>query len=675
MEDGNATQESESTIKMKLKKFAEKVRELNQVGEQHNEVVEVEISNEEIEEFKEERLDDVENFEKIGFARPLGGYFYQFAFAILGGVIIFALFGTILEVVYPYPTAKGYTDAAKVLFSFVQFMFNIPTQFAIERFLSEWRIKNPDKMVEYIRFYIWYQMLTGLILVTSLSWYVLAMLSAESGLEYAQWLLLVLITREYPAMLNLFMQCIKGLQQFDKEAQIYFTKDIITKGCEIGFVILGRLWGEANPRIGGMLGLAIGWAFGTYIDDFINMFIAALYFNKVLKKMGYSLGHVIRPRVSVDVIKTSMWYGFVVSWPGIFSSIVNFFIFFAWYAAVPAYVTLQTLNKTADELANITKRSEGINLKGGLSESYNNGRHKLTQFYIAQVFKWYGFFTTGIGIVVMTFFPALMEIIFGTGDLKTYLLAIPFILPNVIHTITCEGLDGTSKQILQMTNHQMFNSLTEIGHNIASIITTWIYLDVTMIPQRYGIPAMIWIIPMGNFIADFGFMLVRYIYIHKRVVKIKIPVWQAFIAPLPPALITFGVGKLWIATVHVWIRDAIGGDIGAYAAGISTVLFAFVGCFLFLFITLYSYFGGWDDYGLEVFQEAVKISGPSKIFFKPIAKMSTWLISISPFHNKYPIPWKEADREAVELMIIRERQDEQKKAEEIKLTLEEASKE
>lgn len=648
--------EPKLSFKQKYQKFVKSIKDL-QFNPEENKRIQYTITDDEIEEFKKTKFKELHNFDKVGYARPLGGYFYQFFFAILGGVVLFALYGSILEVVYPYPTAKGYIDGCMVLFSFVQFLFNIPTGFAIERFISEWRIKNPLKMLEYIRFYIWYQMTTGLILVSSISIYILTMLSSSSGLEYAKWLMLILIIREYPAMLDIFFSCIKGLQQFHFESQIYFSRDIITKGLEIAFTIGGRLWGEQIPEIGGMMGLAIGWAIGTYIDDFINMFISCLYFNKVLKNMGFRLKDVIVPHFGKDVIKTSILYGIQVSWPGIVTTLTGMFMFFAWYQLVPAYLTLKTLNTTADELANITKRSEGINLKGGLSESYNNGKIHLTQYYVGQTFKWYGFFTTGIGIVLITFFPALMEVIFSGHELQVYMLAIPFILPNVLHTVLVEGLEGEVKQILNMTNHQMFNSIMDVCHHFANLFITYFYLFIAMLPQRYGIAAMIWILPMGTFPADFGFMMIRWWYVNKNVFPVKVPYWQAFIAPLIPGGIVFVVGRLWIATVHQMLINSVGSAI----AGIATVAFGVIGCFLFMYITLYSYFGGWDDYGLATFYEAVKISGPSRIFFVPIAKLTGLLVKISPLHNKFPIPWKEAEREAFELMIVRERNDMAKK--------------
>ncbi|MHA1820185.1 MAG: hypothetical protein ACTSVC_06915 [Promethearchaeota archaeon] len=663
-EENIAPSNSNKNKENPLLKLKERLKELTKIEKEaiidgegvvdKDKLIEVEITDQDVEEFRK-KLDQMGGFDRIGYARPLGGYFYQFFYAILGAAIIAGTYGLILKYLYPYPTAKGYVDAAMVLFSFIQFIFNVPTGYAIERFMAEWRIKYPEKMLEYMRFYIWYQMTTGIILVSSLSVYILYMLQS-GNLVYAKWLMLIQLTREYPAMLDIFLQGLKGIQRFDYESKINFIKDLISKSCEVIFVLLGRWWGMQNPKIGELMGLAIGYAFGTYIDDFINMLVAARYFRKALKHMGYKMIDVLVPKIRKDVIMTSLWFGFQTSWPGFFNTFIGMFNFFAWYNTVPAYATLVTLNKTADELANITKRSEGINLKAAISESYNNKRKHLTQFYIAQIWKWYGFFTTGIGIIVITFFPALLTIMFSGGELKTYLLAIPFVLPNVIHTLI-EAPNDTAQNIILGANKPMFNSIVSILQSGANLFMTYLWIFVLQLPQKYGIAAMIWLLPMGTFIPDFLAVLARWLYINKKIVKIHIPIWQAFVAPLIPGLITFAVGRIWVLTVHVWLIA----EVGNILAGIITILFAFIVCFMFIFITLYSYFGGWDDYGLKVFDEAVAISGPSRIFFKPIVVMSHVLIKISPLHNKFPIPWEKADREAIELMIIRERNDQVQK--------------
>jgi hypothetical protein len=88
-------------------------------------------------------------------------------------------------------------------------------------------------------------------------------------------------------------------------------------------------------------------------------------------------------------------------------------------------------------------------------------------------------------------------------------------------------------------------------------------------------------------------------------------------------------------------------------SGAITLVFAIVGCMLFIFFPLYAFFGGWGKHTLNVFQEACEISGPSRIFFGPILRISKWFVKISPLHNRFPIPHKEAQKEAVELMKIR----------------------
>jgi hypothetical protein len=75
-----------------------------------------------------------------------------------------------------------------------------------------------------------------------------------------------------------------------------------------------------------------------------------------------------------------------------------------------------------------------------------------------------------------------------------------------------------------------------------------------------------------------------------------------------------------------------------------------VGCAMFIFFPLYCAFGGWDTNTMAIFDEAVAISGPSKFLFLPINKTSHLLEKISPLHNRFPIPYVDAIREAEELM-------------------------
>ncbi len=125
-----------------------------------------------------------------------------------------------------------------------------------------------------------------------------------------------------PTQTGIFLSAIKGLQQFDKESVINFINEaIIRPGFEVTGIILGKLWGAANPAYGELMGTAIGYAIGTYMDDFVSMYLAARYFRKCLKPMGLTLMNYLYPRVSWQVAKTALIFGLKVSLPCILPQI------------------------------------------------------------------------------------------------------------------------------------------------------------------------------------------------------------------------------------------------------------------------------------------------------------------------------------------------------------------
>ncbi|MHA1680545.1 MAG: hypothetical protein ACTSUE_06015 [Promethearchaeota archaeon] len=592
-------------------------------------------------------------FDRVGYSRPLGGWIYQFFYAILGAGVVALLYPVMLGYIYPYPEIKGYVDISGVVFSILFFAFNVPTNYAIERFVADYRVKDPKKMVQYMSFYIWYQMFTGLILILVTSMFIFWIVTT-GNFAYASWILLVLITREYPAMLNIFLQSIKGMQAFQYESKINFIKQIWEKAFELGFVFFGTFVIGRDPRIGSLLGAAIGYSIGTYVDDFFSAWLSAWFIKKPLKEMGLSLRDVLRPNFTKEIAKQSFLFGLKLSIPGIFNSIIGFSTTIWWYAAMPQFITFQTLNKLADEVANISKRSEGINTKGAFAEAINNGKMKLAQYYIANTFKYYGFFTIGISCVVIGYMPLILQVLLSLGEADNYLLAIPFIVPNILATLL-EQPAAEGDKILVMGNKPLFKSLMDIMRTLLGYLFTWLYLFAWMIPQTYGVAAIIWLLPLGGVIPSVIRLILNWWYIGKYICPLKRPMkkifWQAFIAPVIPGLITIASGYAWYAWVFPYLAMAVTPII---AAAIS-IVFAMIFGLIFCFIVLYGFFGGWDEHSLSVFKEAVDISGPSRIFFVPVLKWTRALTKISPFHNKFPMDHEDAEREMIELMIQREK--------------------
>jgi hypothetical protein len=592
-------------------------------------------------------------FSKIGYARSLGGFFYQFFYAIIGAIILGLTYSTILGLLYPYPESKSYEGMAGVLFMFLQNLFNIPTGYAIERFIGEYRIKDPRKMIQYVRFYIWYQMFTGIVLVTTFSFFILHILQSDNPLIWAKWLMLITISREYPAMAGIFLANLKGLQKFDYESKLNFLNDtFIRPGFEVGFVLWGKYILGANPVYGELIGIAIGFAIGTYVDDFFSMGFAMLYFRKAIAPMGFTLTDCFIPHVERDVMVNSIKFGFVVAVPGLIGSFFGTITTLWWYTMVPGYLTLVALSRLADELANIVKRGGGINVKATISEAYNNKKIELTSYYVSMSWKFVMFFMFAIGSVVFSFIPLLLRVLLVAGGAENYVLAAAFIIPNIIATSIEEPI-GTSENIILGANKPLVVTVVDIIGMGASFGLTYLYLFVWRIQDVYGFQGLIWLLPLGGFPIAFTRLIIFWRYIHKNICPVKFREfgWQAFVAPLIPSLILAGIAQLWQIFVFPPMVEAFGGtNLALIIAGTISILFAFIVCVMLIFFPLYTAFGGWDDNTLSIFHEAVEISGPSRFLFRPIDKVSQWLGLKSPLHNRFPIQYQKAKEEAIELM-------------------------
>ncbi|MBN2157606.1 MAG: hypothetical protein JW776_16280 [Candidatus Lokiarchaeota archaeon] len=591
-------------------------------------------------------------FDKIGYARPLGGFFYEFFYYILGTVISLAIYPFILSFMYPWPESQSYANLVGVIFLIFENIFNIPTQFAIDRFVGEYRVKNTRKMIDFIRFYTWWQMMSGVFIVTGFSYYVFQIINSDSTLVWAKWLMLITISREYPALQDFYINCIRGMQKYDLEAKLNFINQFIVSAVfEFGFVMFGKYIIGRNPIYGPLVGISIGFAIGTYLDDFVSIFINMFYFSKIIRPLGYTLKDCFIPQVEKDTILKSIKFGIVVSIPGLIKALFSGITAFWWYSALPAYLTLITLSEFADGITNYIKIGGGINIRPTISEAYNSGQKNLTSYYISMSWKFIMFFLFALGTIVIVFLPSLLSVLLQVAGAEEYVLAVFFIIPNFIATIIEQPV-VTAEDTILGANKPLFNSAIMIVSYFVEVLLIFLSINVFRIHEIWGLRGIFWLLPLIPFIPNLIRMITSWIYIDKKIARVHIKKfgWQSFIAPIIPAIIIGGIGFLWTHLVFPFLSDLTNSPL---IAGVITLIFAIVGCMLFIYFPLYALFGGWDEHTLSVFQEATEISGPSRIFFGPIFKISNWFVKKSPFHNRFPIPYKKAQEEAFELMKIR----------------------
>ena len=225
-------------------------------------------------------------WDEIGFHRPLGGFWFKVAFMLIGVIFGLGVVGFYYKYIYPYPESVGYRSIVGGTFSLFFSVFDLGTNRTMDRFIAEAAIKDQNKMVKYIQYFIWYQMITGLIQTTAISIYAFVYVP-RTELAYAVWIMLLTSATQYPGFLGVFRGAMSALQQFNKvEVLNFISGEVFQRLTEIGFVLWGRYWGMQNPQIGEIMGIAIGSVIGLYVDDFFATAMSAWYFTKVMKDKG-----------------------------------------------------------------------------------------------------------------------------------------------------------------------------------------------------------------------------------------------------------------------------------------------------------------------------------------------------------------------------------------------------
>ncbi|MBD3350419.1 MAG: hypothetical protein GF364_02930, partial [Candidatus Lokiarchaeota archaeon] len=560
---------------------------------------------------KDPTNENEELWNSIGFHRPLAGFWYHLALTILH--ILSASVATILlfPIMFPYPQIDGYYRAGTAVFSAIFIAFDLGTANMMSRFIGENNIKDPRKMVHYIQYFVWYQMFSGLIQVTGIAIWLLYF--PPQDLAYLVWIMLLFSSTQYPAMQNVFKSALQSLQQFNKSAIIGFIQgDVIQRLTEIGFVIIFRYTLGSNAKFGIILAASIGLCLGKYLDDFIAMVIGMRYFKQIMEKYGLTVRDCFRHDFSLDLVKQCFFFGLKTGFPGVISGFTGLIIL-TWWLQVPQYTTFIALLGLAESLVNFI-RGLKIDLGGAISESYLNGKKELCQYYIGQSWRFDGFiqilFYSLIIVVTFILEPALILV-----GLENYLLAIPFIFPTLIRRFFTP-YEELASAIITGTNHPNVHFILELFGMIGNLINWWLILVVLRLPQNYGIDLIIWIMPMGDIIVAIMKLSLQYFIIQKRILKIKIPLYQTFIGPGITGALVVAFGYLYKIIIFPLIESILG-----LLFSILTMGIVFVLGMPFLYFAVTVFLGVWDDGSLDSFKKASNMSGFASVITKPLNKV------------------------------------------------------
>jgi hypothetical protein len=597
----------------------------------------------------EKKFPEFKGYESIGFHRQLGGELWNVVLQFVQAALIIFMISVVTPLTNPYPEISGYSGVAGGLFGTVFLLFDVPTNFGINAFVSENRIKNPEKMFEYIRFVIWWQMFSGLFQITGLSFFTFSVI-VNGNYAHLAWLLLFTVQKQWPSMLGIFRGCIDGFQHFDKSNLLGFLQGTVTgQLLNIGFVLWGRWVGLTNPALGEIIAMALFGAIGGYINEVLFFFISAHFFNKIVKPMGYSFKDAWRFKFGKDVVKRSLSYGIqasIVPMVGSFCGLTMLLWYTGQIASYPSWIALVG---TGTMLTGIMGNFGGYNLSAGLAESYPNGMKKLSEFYISYSMRWRLYFLSVFSVSLFAVYPFFDAVIRRIPGLEYWVPALVFFIPGIFRKF-CDPMIWLADQVVLGTFHIKPWVISRVLEEAFKVLTVWLYLFVFHI-QDTGISGIIFLILFEHWLPWTVKSIGLLIYAQYKICRIKIYWASSLIIPIIASLPIFPLTWAW--TPIFWMMMD---SVGVYVTATVSILMAFLVMFFVFFFPLTALLGGFDDYSLFMFKKAVSLSGPSKPLLRFIEKEIVACIKVAKrlkLHGRWPIPYQEAHKEMEQLTIMK----------------------
>jgi len=497
----------------------------------------------------------------------------------------------------------------------------------MERFIAESRIRDPKRMVRYIQYFIWYQMITGLIQTTAVSVYALFFVP-DTELSYVIWLMLINSTTQYPGFLGVFSGALSSLQYFNKKAVLDFVNGAVFQLItEVGFILIGKWIGSRTPVIGELFGIAMGAAVGKYIDDFFAMMLSARFFSKALEKEGITWRMCFEWDFDWPMVKECLSFGIKTGLPSIIGVFIELMILVLYLDNVAQYTTFIALSEIGRAIGS-TVNVGSMNLTTLISEAYLNGKKKLTQYYIGQYWRFVGilqFFMMNFILMLYLVLP----IFFEEMGLDNYLLSIPFIIPGLIRDFQ-QPYTSLADQLLSGSNKPNFLILIRLCEELLKLLFMTMWLVWLQLPVKFGYSAIIWIMPCGIYPAILFKTIVLYVYTHKKIVPLKILGYSTFIAPALSTTFIIGFSLLVRQFLFFPVLEAWG-----YIPAFVIYLGILVPASALLYFPISTLLGAWDDSMVNDFRKAALMSGPSKFLVMPLYKSVARATKYSKLHNKF----------------------------------------
>ncbi len=560
--------------------------------------------------------EEATGWEQVGFHRPLSGFLVAFA----TGVVLFIpliIYQNLILPSYILPSAQalGIWGRVTQFFNLAWFFFDMGTSIAFVKYMSQYRVDDPKRGVQFGQVFVWWQFLSGAVqvaLVVALA----ATVAPRSAYALYAWSVVIHAFIQIPGFYRVFLYAFGGFQRMDYARYLDLGLNVLLPMIvQPIFVGVAYAWGRTHPAFGGAMGGLLGLGIAAYAAELLT-FLLGLW---LYRRIGLNARILFLAHFDWDVVVKSFRFG-------VFEMLGSA----AWSAgqAAEIWITQARLINYAEIWGNwvlaqnfvfafnvVSTLSDGT--MASISEAISHGRKILSQYYAVMIYKWGGTISAFLAAVLLAVGPRFILGASGADFARAAAYCVLLLIWGAVQYPSWVG-----DQVQLGSNKPYLKSALVAGEQIMRVILALILL------QRFQVNALIIAYFVGLLTKDF----VAYFVNHKLCFPQRFFFWQSIAAPLLAA----GVHYLLMDQLSalIWQGDQI-----------TSILIFFIGVLpsLPVFMFLYGLFGGWDDATLAEFHQAAAMTGP-------VRGMVTWMMvkptalgaRLSPLNNRFPISIREA---------------------------------
>ncbi len=578
---------------------------------------------------------------QVGFHRPLAG----FLVLLFWGLLFFIPFMIYQAVVLPRyllpsPQALGAWSLVVSFFNAFWLLFDMGTSLAAIKFLSEYRLDDPFHGLQFVQFYVWWQIVTGTIQV-GLTILVAVYLLPHTTYAYLTFYVILHALVQFPGFYRVFQYVLRALQRLDYDQWLNIAVQPAPGGTgpgSLGFLLIPLQaitvwllygWGARHPRFGASMGGGLGMGAGLYLAE-VAVFIAGGW---LYRRLGYRLRWLFRVQFDWDVARAALRYGALISIGGMIGAL-------GWTAQVWLmerylfdYLEIQGNWSVASGLILAFGALVGLyqGLMPAISEAHSHDCLHLARYYVAQGFKYGGWLSAFVASALLATGDHLI-----IGALGPQWIRSAQFLSLLVIWGALQFPAWFADQVQQGTGHPglfTFMLLIEQSLRVALMLILLPRLQITGLIVAYLVA-----LPTKD--------VLTWVLNARLIFRPRIHWWQAAIAPL----LAGGMNYLLFRWLGAWLWD------GHLIS--SLLLFLLAGGPGLLWYAFWSgFFGGWDNWGLMELRRA----GRSSALSRPISRPLEWVIragaALGPWHGRFPIVLDRHVRQDIrKLSVIRNSQ-------------------